>query len=80
VAQDLKFVDEFKRIGLANGVVRIELGVLPTVEEGQQPVLEVSGSLVMSLDGFMRSAATINGFLKQLAAKGIVRQEPAASD
>jgi hypothetical protein len=80
VAQDPQFVDEFKRIGLANGVVRIELGVLPPADEGQQPALESTGTLVMSIDGFLRSAATIEAFLKQLAAKGIVRHDPTARD
>jgi len=27
MAHDPQFIDEFKRIGLANGIVRIELGV-----------------------------------------------------
>jgi hypothetical protein len=72
---DPQFIDEFKRIGLANGIVRIELGVLPAAEEGQQPLLATSGTLVMSLEGFMRSAATIDNFLKQLVAKGVIRRE-----
>jgi len=72
---DPQFIDEFKRIGLANGIVRIELGVLPPAEEGQQPLLASSGTLVMSLEGFIRSAATIDNFLKQLVAKGVIRRE-----
>jgi hypothetical protein len=75
VAHDPQFIDEFRRIGLANGIVRIELGVLPPAEEGQQPAMTTSGTLVMSVEGFMRSAATIDAFLKQLVAKGVVRRE-----
>ena len=80
MALDPQFVDEFKRIGLANGVVRIELGVLPPAEEGQQPVLATSGTLVMSLDGFIRGAATIDAFLKQLVERGVVRRDQATPD
>jgi hypothetical protein len=76
MTHDPQFIDEFKRIGLANGIVRIELGVLPAAEEGQQPLLATNGTLVMSVEGFVRSAATIDAFLKQLVAKGVVRREP----
>jgi hypothetical protein len=76
VARDPQFVDEIMRIGLANGAIRIELGVLPPVEDGQQPTLEASGMLVMSVEGFMRSAATIDAFRKQLLDKGVIRQNP----
>ena len=75
MSKDPQFVDEFKRIGLANGAVRIELGVLPPVEDGQQPVLEAAGMLVMSVEGFVRSAATIDAFLKQLVEKGVIRRD-----
>ena len=75
MSRDPQYVDEFKRIGLANGAVRIELGVLPPVEDGQPPVLQATGMLVMSLEGFVRSAATIDAFLKQLAEKGLIRRE-----
>jgi hypothetical protein len=78
VAHDPQFVDEFKRIGLANGAVRIELGFLPPANEGQQPILKTSGTLVMSVEGFIRSAATIDAFLKQLEAKGVVRRDATA--
>lgn len=73
---DPQYVDEFKRIAFANGTIRIELGVLPVVDEGQQPVLETRGTLVMSVEGFIRGAATIEAFVKQLAAKGIIRRDP----
>ena len=76
MARDPQFVDEIKRIGLANGAVRIELGILPPVETGQQPILEASGMLVMSVEGFMRSAATIDAFRKQLLESGVIRQNP----
>ena len=78
MARDPQFVDEIRRIGLANGAIRIELGVLPPVEDGQPPVLEVTGMLVMSVEGFMRSAATIEAFLKQLAEKGVIRRDQPA--
>ena len=76
MASDPHYVDEFKRIGLANGAIRLELGFLPPVEEGQQPVLETTGMLVMSVEGFVRSAATIDAFLKQLVEKGVIRRDP----
>lgn len=75
MATEPQFVDEFRRIGLANGAIRIELGVLPPVDDGQQGALESTGMLVMSIEGFMRSAATMQAFLKQLADKGVIRQE-----
>ena len=76
MSKDPQYVDEFRRIGLANGAIRIELGVLPPVEDGQQPVLEPAGMLVMSVEGFVRSAATIEAFLKQLVEKGVIRRDP----
>jgi hypothetical protein len=76
VARDPQFVDQITRIGFANGVIRIELGVVPPIEDGQQPTLEPSGLLVMSLEGFIRSAATIDAFRKQLLDKGVIRQNP----
>lgn len=76
MAKDPQYVDEFKRIGLTNGAVRIELGVLLPAEEGQPQVSETTGMLVMSVEGFMRSAATMETFLKQLLDKGIVRRNP----
>jgi hypothetical protein len=42
---------------------------LPPADEGQQPAPQTCGTLVMSIDGFLCSAATIEPFLKQLAAK-----------
>jgi len=75
VSKDPQYVDEFKRIGLTNGAVRIELGVLPPAEDGQPPVLEAAGMLVMTVEGFVRSAATIDAFLKQLLEKGVIRRD-----
>ena len=79
MAQEPQFVDEFKRIGLANGVVRIELGVLPPADEGQQPALgqRHAGHVDRWLPAQRR---TIEAFLKQLAAKGIVRHDPTPRD
>ena len=80
MAKDPQYVDEFKRISLTNGAIRIELGVSAApVEEGQQPVSETTGMLVMSVEGFVRSAATMEAFFKQLVDKGVIRQNPPAS-
>jgi hypothetical protein len=79
VARDPQFVDEFKRIGLVNGAIRIELGVSAPVEEGQPPVSETTGMLVMSVEGFVRSASTMEAFLKQLADKGVIRRNAPGS-
>ncbi|MDP1749510.1 MAG: hypothetical protein Q8L22_08635 [Reyranella sp.] len=70
-----QFADEVKRIGLVNGTVRIELGILAATDEGHKPSLEPSGILVMSLEGFLRSAATIDAFREELVAKGLVQRE-----
>lgn len=73
--ENSQFADEVKRIGLVNGTVRIELGMLANAEEGQKPSLESCGILVMSLEGFLRSAATIDAFREELVAKGLVKRE-----
>lgn len=74
MAGNPQFVDQITRIGFANGAIRIELGVVTPVEDGQQPKVEPSGLLVMSLEGFLRSAATIDAFRKQLLDKGVIQQ------
>ncbi len=76
MARNPQFVDQIIRIGFANGAIRIELGVVSPVDDGQPPTLEVSGLLVMSLEGFMRSAATIDAFRKQLLDRGVIQQNP----
>lgn len=75
MTQDPQFVDQFMRIDLTGGVVRIELAVLRPPADGRQPELRSNGTLVLPLDGFMRSAATIESFVQQLVAKGIIRRE-----
>lgn len=70
-----QFADEVKRIGLVKGTVRIELGLLAITDEGHEPSLEPSSVLVMSLEGFLRSAATIDAFREGLVAKGLVKRE-----
>ncbi len=80
MAKDPQYVDEFKRIGLTNGAVRIELGVFPPAgEDGQQPPSDATGMLVMSVEAFMRSAATMDAFLNQLIEKGVIRRNAPAS-
>jgi hypothetical protein len=77
VAHDPQFIDTFTRIDMLNGVVRVELGVLQPRGEGQPPEIAASGMLVMSVEGFVRSASTMQAFLQQLAEKGVLRREPA---
>jgi hypothetical protein len=80
VANDIRYIDAVTRIDLVNGVVRAELGVLqPPRGEGKQPEVAQSGVLIMSIEGFVRVAATMQQFLEQLAAKGVLRREPAGT-
>jgi hypothetical protein len=79
MAHDLQFIDAFTRIDMLNGVVRVELGVLKARGAGQEPEVVSSGNLVMSVEGFVRSAATMQSFVQQLAEKGVLRREPAAA-
>jgi hypothetical protein len=80
VANDIRYIDAVTRIDLVNGVVRAELGVLhPPRGEGKPPEVAQTGTLVMSVEGFVRVAATMQQFLEQLAAKGVLRREPAAT-
>ena len=78
MANDIRYIDAVTRIDLVNGVVRAELGVLqPPRGEGKPPEVAQSGVLVMSLEGFVRIAGTMQQFLEQLSAKGVLRREPA---
>jgi hypothetical protein len=79
VTHDPQYIDTFTRIDMLNGVVRLELGVLQPRGEGQPPEVAASGMLVMSVEGFVRSAATMQAFLEQLAAKGVLRRDPASA-
>jgi hypothetical protein len=77
MVHDPQYIDAVTRIDLVNGVVRAEFGVLqPPRAEGKQPELVQSGVLVMSVEGFVRIAATMQQFLDQLASKGVLRREP----
>ncbi|HLN24075.1 MAG TPA: hypothetical protein VK558_08845 [Patescibacteria group bacterium] len=77
------FAHVINRIDLLEGVVRLELGVM--VPGAPEPIVEPRNIVHLPLNGFLRSAATIEGFLKELAKAGLVRAatdapvEPAAA-
>ena len=65
------FAHTINRIDLLDGVVRLELGVM--VPGNGEPIIEPRHVVHLPLNGFLRGAATIEGFLKELAKVGLVR-------
>jgi hypothetical protein len=77
------FAHVINRIDLLDGVVRLELGVM--VPGTPDPIVEPREIIQMPINGFLRSAATIESFLKELTKAGLIRHtsdapaEPAAA-
>jgi hypothetical protein len=71
------FAHGIGRADFLNGMVRLELVTLTPGGDGT-PVAEPKRVLWMPLDGFLRSAATIEGLIRELAKAGVVRDAPQA--
>ncbi len=71
------FAHGIGRADFMNGMVRLELITLVPGGDGA-PISEPQRVLWIPLDGFLRSAATIEGLIGQLAEAGVVRRAPAA--
>lgn len=75
MTQSTSFADRIRRIDLLNGVVRIEFGLLePQGNDQQAPTnLEPAHVVCLPLEGFVQSASLIQGVLRQMVDRGILR-------
>lgn len=74
------YIDGLGSVRVSNGVAHIDLvTVSPPAAEGQQPRLEVTQRLVMTLPQFVRFCAEMGNQLQKMEEKGIIsRNKPNA--
>jgi|GEM_PF-3997623 len=78
------FADTIGRVDFANGLVRIELASVEPAESsgtaGSGVVLKARKRLIMPLEGFLHTFATMGELLGKLEAAGVIRRQetPAA--
>lgn len=71
------FTDGFSNVTFRNGMVRIDLGSLPTGEgdgESQQAALEAHHRLVITPQGFLSGLAMMQDLARRLADAGVIRR------
>ncbi len=73
------FAHAVGRADFLSGMVRLELVTLAPGADGGEPVAEPQRVLWLPLDGFLRSAATIEGLIGELTKAGVVRRAPSAA-
>lgn len=68
------YADAFENILVHNGLVRIDLGsyALDRESEGEQPDLELTGRLVMPIEGFARAFSGMEQIIRQLIDAGVI--------
>ncbi len=68
------YADAFENILVHNGMVRIDLGSysLDRQIEGEPPSLELTGRLVMPIDGFARAFGGMEQIIRQLVDAGVI--------
>ena len=69
------FADGFTNVTYRNGMVRIELGSLPTAGEGDMlSSLESHHKLVVTPQGFLSGLAMMQDLARRLADAGVIRR------
>ena len=68
------YADAFENILVHNGMVRIDLGSysIDRETEGEQPNLELTGRLVMPIEGFARAFSGMEQIVRQLIDAGVI--------
>ena len=76
------YADAFENILAHGGVVRIDLASYAPKEtaDGERPALEVTGRLVLPLEGFVRAFAGMREVIRQLVAAGVIEPVDRADD
>ena len=72
------FANGIGRADLLNGMVRLELVTLVPGADGTAAP-QSSQALWLPLEGFLRSAATVEGLIAELAKAGLIRPPPSAA-
>lgn len=77
------YADAFENILVHNGLVRIDLGSysLDRKTEEEQPSLELTGRLVMPIEGFARAFSGMEQIVRQLIDAGVIEpvRDPGAT-
>lgn len=76
------FADSVAQIHLAGGMVRLDLAtVQPAASQDGKRVYvpELRERVIMNLEGFLQSYATMQRFVNQLVESGIVKATPPAA-
>ena len=74
------YADGVENISVINGLARLELVIANIAKDGDKQVQVVpSGTLVISLDGFVKLHAQIDGMVKKMLEDGILKQADQAS-
>lgn len=72
------FADGFTNVTFRNGMVRIELGSLPTASENDtQAALESHHKLIVTPQGFLTGLAMMQDLARRLADAGVIRRSEA---
>ena len=66
------YADGIKNITIYNGVVNFEL-LITKLDENNLPVLETSGHLAMSLNGFINLHDQVSSLVKKMIDEGILK-------
>lgn len=73
------FVDGLGNVAVQAALARIELTQLKSLPaEGQKPVFEVTGRLVMSIETFLQMHQSFAQVVQQLESKGLILKAGAA--
>lgn len=69
------FADGFTHVTFRNGMIRLELGSLPTADgEGDPPQLESHHRLVLTPQGFLQGLSLMQDLARRLAEAGVIRR------
>ena len=68
------YADAFENILVHGGTVRIDLGTYSPSDktDDDQPVLELTGRLVMPLEGFVKAYGGISEVVRQMVEAGVI--------
>ena len=74
------YADGVGRIGLSEGMVRIELVSVADQDKEGRPVRETCRRIVMTPQGFMQSVQAQLNLVRKLEEAGVIRRAPAGNE
>lgn len=74
------FADRIGNVTITGGLVRIEfLRMKPPSQTNHQVAFDVSGQMVMPIDGFLRSIEVMTRLRQRLIDEGVLKASPASA-